>query len=388
MPQDENEPAEVVPNVAGEPGEGERLQLEDEVLDEGDGEDPGPPKRYNVSSYGWDSDVEGLVKRLKRGDIYVPKFQRGFVWNNTEKSRFIESLILGLPVPNVFLAQDAKSKSLNIVDGQQRLLSLRDFMDGEFYLSGSQIQGDLKGRYFSKEVAKSATSKSLEDSDARALSDAVLHSIVIKPDPSHDDPEFGHEYNQAIVQIFRRLNTSGKPLQAQEIRASIFYGPLESMLRQLNEFEPWRALFGKPHSRLKDMELILRYIALRENLGTYKSPMPRFLDTFMEDHRDMAPEKVDEISGAFRNATEWLNNTIGHEGIRSGSTLIVSRFDAVMAGYDAYLAAHPEPAPAELTAKLEELETNEDYQWSIEEFVNDTDRVKRRIEVARAIFGS
>ena len=99
--------------------EDEEQDFDDEEVDEESEELPEPPKRYNVSSYGWDSDVEGLVKRLKRGDIYIPGFQRGFVWNGPEKSRFIESLILGLPVPNVFLAQDAKSKSLNIVDGQQ-----------------------------------------------------------------------------------------------------------------------------------------------------------------------------------------------------------------------------------------------------------------------------
>lgn len=390
MAENENSQPEAIPGVEVEPGEGEiEIQdFDDEELDEGDEEVVEPPKRYNVSSYGWDSDVDGLVKRLKRGDIYVPGFQRGFVWNNTEKSRFIESLILGLPVPNVFLAQDAKTKSLNIVDGQQRLRSLGDFMAGQFYLSGTQIQDDLKGCYFSREVAKSESSKVLEDSDARALSDAVLHSIVIKPDPSDDDPELGHDYNQAIVQIFRRLNTSGKPLQAQEIRASIFYGPLETMIRELNEFEPWRALFGKRHSRLKDMEFILRYIALRENWEEYKSPMPRFLDTFMEEHRDMSQENVDEISEAFRNTTTWVNNTIGHDGLRSGSTLTISRFDAVMAGYEAYLVAHPEPDPDELAANLSELEANPDYQWSIDQFVNDTDRVKKRLEIARAIFGS
>lgn len=384
MAEDEN----AEPEVDTEQGEDATQEVDDEELDEGEVAEPEPPKRYNVSSYGWDSDVEGLVKRLKRGDIYVPKFQRGFVWSPADKSRFIESLILGLPVPNVFLAQDPKTKSLNIVDGQQRLLSLRDFLDGAFYLTGPQIQEDLKGRYFSSEVTKSATSKVLEETDARALSDAVLHSIVIKPDPSHDDPDLGHEYNQAIVQIFRRLNTSGRPLVAQEIRASIFYGPLETMLRELNEGEAWRTLFGKRHSRLKDMELILRYVALRENLENYKSPMPRFLDSFMEEHRDMSQEKVDEISEAFRNTTNWVNNTLGHDGLRSGKTLTIARFDAVMAGYDAYLAAHPEPDPGEIASKLAELEANEEYQRTIAEFVNDTDRVKSRIELARAIFGS
>jgi hypothetical protein len=369
------------------PSENDGGNFDDEEVEEGHEEPSEPPKRYNVSSYGWDSDVEGLVKRLKRGDIYIPGFQRGFVWNGPEKSRFIESLVLGLPVPNVFLAQDAKTKSLNIVDGQQRLRSLGDFMDGKFYLTGKEIQEDLRGCYFSKDVAKSPTSKVLNDSDARALADAVLHSIVIKPDPTHDDPELGHEYNQAIVQIFRRLNTSGKPLQAHEIRTSIFYGPLDSMIRDLNEFGQWRQLFGKQHSRLKDMELILRFIALRENSDGYRSPMPRFLDLFMEEHREMAADKIQEITSAFQNVTTWVANTIGREGLRSGNTLTVSRFDAVMAGYDAFLIAHPEPEAEMLTSKLQELDADEQYQWSIDEFVNDTDRVKKRMERARAIFG-
>ena len=188
----------------------EEETIEDDDTEVADGKEVNdePPKRYNVSSYGWDSDVEGLVKRLKRGDIYVPGFQRGFVWTGPEKSRFIESLILGLPVPNVFLAQDAKTRNLNIVDGQQRLRSLGDYLDGKFYLSGQDIQEELKGCYFSREVAKAKSSKVLSDSDARALADAVLHSIVIKPDPSYDDPDLGHEYNQAVIQIFKRLNLS------------------------------------------------------------------------------------------------------------------------------------------------------------------------------------
>lgn len=366
----------------------EPQEVEDTDVVDAPEESDAPPNRYNVSSYGWDSDVEGLVKRLKRGDIYVPGFQRGFVWNGPEKSRFIESLILGLPVPNVFLAQDSKTKNLNIVDGQQRLRSLWDYLEGKFYLSGNEIQEELKGCYFSREVAKAKSSKVLDDSDARALSDAVLHSIVIKPDPAHDDPDRGHEYNQAIIQIFRRLNTSGKPLQAHEIRASIFYGPLDNLLREINENEAWRELFGKPHSRLKDMELILRFIALREAHGEYRSPMPKFLDNFMEDNREIDPKRAEAIGEAFKKAAKHVKETIGKEGLRAGNTLSVSRFDAVMAGFDAYLQTHPQPSSQEIGDRLATLEADSDYQWSIDEFVNDTDRVKKRIERARAVFGA
>jgi hypothetical protein len=349
---------------------------------------PEPPKRYNVSSYGWDSDVEGLVKRLKRGDIFIPGFQRGFVWTGPEKSRFIESLILGLPVPNVFLAQDSKTKSLNIVDGQQRLRTLWDYLEGKFYLTGKDIQEEIRGCYFSRGVAKSPSSKVLTDADARALADSVLHSIVIKPDVADDDPDRGHEYNQAIIQIFRRLNTSGKPLQSQEIRASIFYGPFDTLIRQLNDDANWRELFGKKHSRLKDMELILRFIALREDIANYRSPMPRFLDNFMEQNRDISLERANLIKGAFEHVVDAAVHMVGKGRFRSGNALTVSRFDAIMAGLDAYLAENPAPQKDALLLKLADLEADTDYKWSIDEFVNDTDRVKKRIDRARTILGS
>ena len=358
-----------------------------EVLDDEEIIDA-PHAKYNVSSYGWDSDVEGLVKRLERSDIYVPRFQRGFVWTGPEKSRFIETLILGLPVPNVFLAQDSKTKNLNIVDGQQRLRSLWDYLEGKFYLTGKDIKEELQGCYFSREVAKTTSSKVLSNIDARALADAVLHSIVIKPDPSYDDPRLGHEYNQAIIQIFKRLNTSGKPLQAHEIRASIFYGPLDNMLRELNENETWRELFGKAHPRLKDMELILRVIALRENYDDYRSPMRNFLDTFMEENRDIAASKISELKAVFAKCVNLIRPAFGKESLRPGRTLTASRFDAVMIGVDAYLSRHPDPEPTDVFDRLKKLEQDSDYIWSIERSTSETERVKMRISRAKEIFGS
>lgn len=362
---------------------------EDTIVEDAREEDAAlPPSRYNVSSYGWDSDVEGLVKRLKRGNIFIPGFQRGFVWSGPEKSRFIESLILGLPVPNVFLAHDAKTKKMNIVDGQQRLMSLQDFLEGKFYLSGKDIQDELQGCYFSREVAKARTSKVLSDRDARTLSDAILHSIVIKPDPAHDDPERGNEYNQSIIQIFRRLNTSGKPLQAHEVRTSIFYGQLDNLIRDLNKHPAWRELFGKPHSRLKDMELILRFIALREDTENYKSPMPKFLDHFMEENREMSKERATTIADAFKGAADLVVATFGKNGLRNDNTFRVLRFDAVMGGFDAYLHSHSNPLEEDVRARLRDLEKDGEYNWSVEEFVNNPDRVKKRMERVRSIFGA
>ena len=86
--------------------------------------------RFNINYYGADYPIESLVSKMDREDIYVPDFQRQYVWNVKEASSFIESLLLGLPVPTIFLAKDKYSNRLLIIDGQQRLKTLLYFVHG------------------------------------------------------------------------------------------------------------------------------------------------------------------------------------------------------------------------------------------------------------------
>lgn len=374
-------------------------------------------QRFEVSSYGWDVDVEGLVKRMNRGDIFVPGFQRGFVWSGPEKSRFIESLILGLPVPTLFLARDAESSRLNIIDGQQRLKTLQSYLNGEFSLSGKEIAEDLKGRYFSTRLEKSKRAKVLVPADERTLSDAVIHSIVIRPNPKDDDEDLGREYNKAIIQIFKRLNTSGKALTPQEVRASIFHGELLTLIQKLNENEDWRALFGAKHSRMKDEEAILRSIALYMNGDHYKSSMPKFLDGFMEDNRHMDAAVCQLIETKFATAVKLIRESLGDAALKRSGTFMLTRLDALIVGLmslipdQVYASVDDCVAKAEellgdrsLAARMEELDAdtrglddhgqeiddlpNEErgYGWSVAKFTNDTNRVQVRLRVALEAF--
>src|SRR5438552_11127913 len=145
------------------------IELDDPRTEDGDAEEV-QPFRYAISSYGADYPVDGLVKRIREGAIYVPKFQREFVWDVKDASRFVESLLLGLPVPSIFLSKEADTGKLLVVDGQQRLLSLKHFYDGiweptkrEFSLRG--VDPTFEGK----------TYKSLRDEDRRRLDDAILH---------------------------------------------------------------------------------------------------------------------------------------------------------------------------------------------------------------------
>ena len=126
------------------------------------------PHRYAISSYGADYPVDSLVRRLRDGSIYVPSFQRGFVWDLKDASRFLESLLLGLPVPSIFLSKESDTGKLLVVDGQQRLSSLRYFYDGIW--EPTQVAFSLRG------VDKSFEGKSyktLRDEDRRRLDDAI-----------------------------------------------------------------------------------------------------------------------------------------------------------------------------------------------------------------------
>lgn len=128
----------------------ENEEIDDQVIDVEDNEDSSSPQIYGITSYGADYDVEGLVKRLRRGDIFIPPFQRDYVWNQAEASRLVESLLLGLPVPGVFLAKENDSNKLSVIDGQQRLKSLFFFYEGFF----NPKEGDTRKKFLDLRMYK------------------------------------------------------------------------------------------------------------------------------------------------------------------------------------------------------------------------------------------
>src|SRR5206468_12424422 len=133
------------------------------------------PFKYAITSYGADYPVDGLVKRMASGAIFIPSFQRGYVWSLPQASRFIESLLLGLPVPGIFLSKEEQAQKLLVIDGQQRLRTLEYFYDGIFRPTGRQfalqgVQPQFEGK----------TYRTLSAEDRRRLDDSILHATIIK----------------------------------------------------------------------------------------------------------------------------------------------------------------------------------------------------------------
>src|SRR5436190_9579918 len=176
------------------------------------------PYRYSITAYGADFLVDGLVSRLNQDDIFVPTFQRGYVWSLRDASRFVESLLLGLPVPGIFLSREKETERLLVIDGQQRLRSVQYFYSGIFEPTGGRFA--LRGV---QPQFEGVTISTLAPEDRRRLTDSIIHATIVRQDTPSDD-------DSSIYHIFERLNTGGRLLFPQEIRAAIYHWSLNEFL--------------------------------------------------------------------------------------------------------------------------------------------------------------
>lgn len=282
------------------------------------------PFQYSITSYGADYPVDGLVKRLENGSIYIPSLQRHYVWKLEQASRFIESLLLGLPVPGIFLSKEKETQKLLVIDGQQRLRTLQYFYAGVFQVNGKDKEFALKGV---QPQFKELTYNSLSDEDRRRLDDSIIHATIVNQDePSEDD--------SSIYHIFQRLNTGGTTLESQEIRSSIYHGEFNDLLKQLNNNSAWRSIYGKndKNIRMRDEELILRFLALYFKGNEYKRPLKEFLNKFMGKNRHLKYYSGEKIRDVFETTINKIYQCIGTRAFKPKRTLNASVFDAIMIG--------------------------------------------------------
>lgn len=280
------------------------------------------PFKYSITSYGADYPVDGLVKRLENGSIYIPSLQRRYVWKLEQASRFIESLLLGLPVPGIFLSKEKETQKLLVIDGQQRLRTLQYFYAGVFQDNGIAKNFTLKDV---QPQFKGLTYNTLSNDDRRRLDDSIIHATIVNQDePSEDD--------SSIYHIFQRLNTGGTRLEPQEIRSSIYHGEFNNLLKELNQNSAWRSIYGKNDKNLRDEELILRFTALYFKGDEYKKPMKEFLNNFMGKNRHLKYYFGKQIRDIFETTVEKIYHCLGDKAFKPKKVLNASVFDAVMVG--------------------------------------------------------
>lgn len=359
----------------------ELLEQEEEVMDDASLDDTVLPERYDISSYGADYDVEGIVRRLNRGDIYIPDFQRDYVWRIQEASRFIESLLLGLPVPGVFLAKEPESNKLLVIDGQQRLRTIQFFYKGIF----DPRPEDKSHRIFAltkvQENFEGLTYDSLDEKDRLTLDNSIIHATVVKQDSPEDD-------DTSTYHIFERLNNGGRKLYPQEIRTALYHGPFIDLVKHLNDYDAWRQIYGKKNNRLKDQELILRFLALYFDLERYEKPMEEFLNKFAKKHRLSGKKFLTEATKAFTGTIDVVLQNLGRSAFRPERALNAAVFDSVMVGLAYRIGRGPIENPDRVAEAYARLFEDKEYLTAIFQATSNVGSVETRIKKAIEAFAN
>lgn len=345
------------------------------------------PKPRPVTYSGQDFDVDGLVRRLNNDDILIPTFghadpritsagfQRGFVWSRPQMDRFIESLLLGYPIPGIFLVRQRDKRYL-VLDGQQRLSTLQLFYSGVH--AGKEFALQNVGDDF-----KRLTYKTLTGSQRRILDNAFLQATIVDTDGSPSSLD-------AVYQIFERLNSGGTQLTPHEIRVALYAGPFIDYLEGLNQSPTWRDLYGRTSPRIRDQELVLRIIALYRASDDYSRPLKKFLNEFTANNRKSDQFDSERVGTLFGLACGLLLASAGKAAIRPRSQQVNAALtEALIVGLMRRLQRPIEegaPKPAAIERAVLEIGHNPDMQVAISRSTADEESVKTRLRIATEHF--
>lgn len=365
---------------------------EEVVIDDAESEAPDAGSEdvvYSISSFGSDIPVDTLMSRLEKGTIYVPNFQRNYVWTKVQASQFIESLLLGLPVPGVFFYKEAETEKFLVIDGLQRLLTLYGFTKGRFppikegfVAEGKSGKTAPKADVFALEkVQKRFQGLSFDDldpRDQRRIENYVIHATNIEQDSPDDNAS-------SIYFIFQRINTGGTPLQPQEIRSALFHGKFNELLETLNNVESWRKAFGQKHKRRKDEELILRFFAM--TYDTYKSPMNVFLNEYMKSVRNLSETDAAKLTREFETVIDFIVASVGPRAfrLRTGTALNAAVFDAISVAA-AKMGVAGRLSHADFKDRYNRLLSNADFLEAVNRATAREDKVASRMKIATEAF--
>lgn len=296
-------------------------QAEDEFYDSGvDPESEADDSSYPITEFDIvsspnDFNTKTLVDFIDSSVVVIPGFQRNYVWDVKRASRLIESLVVGLPVPQVFLYERGRDEFV-LIDGQQRLMSIYFFVKGRFPKKSkiaelrqistkhSNMSPELLAddRYFGdfhlnlpgalpdqKNPLHKSLYSELDDKERTSFDlRTIRHIIVRQIQPENDD---------AMYEIFNRLNSGGMNLKPQEIRRSAYDSKFYDMLYDTNVRPQWRDLVGQqiPDIHMRDVEILLRGFAMLINGAAYRPSMVKFLNQFSKDAKAFEVAELDQL---------------------------------------------------------------------------------------------
>lgn len=332
---------------------------------------------YDITAYPSDLTLSGIHEMWHAGDLIVPDFQRNFVWTINQSSLLIESFLMGLPVPQMFLYVDESNRGL-VIDGLQRMMSIVYYLDGFFgeeTIHGKKQVFRLTG-LSERSPFYRKTFTDLDDAYQRKLKGSVLRAINIRQmNPLGE--------KTSIYHIFERLNTGGTPLTPQEIRNCVFRGEFVTELRRLNQDKNWRKLLGKAtyDRHQKDVEMVLRVFSLSYGLSRYEKPMKEFLNKTMLANQNGESKDVKSFVQLFPRICEVAVKSLPEKPFHlRGGRLNVSALDSVLAA----LINNPTRIPKDLGVRYGKLKADKSFDQSTYFSTSDVAVVKDRFNIAKS----
>lgn len=312
--------------------------------------------------------------------ILQPIYQRNFVATDLIASKLIESILLDVPIPVVYLAEE-QDGSFSVIDGQQRLTSFLSFLEGKFpdsrpfKLSGLKVLSELNRKLF----------VDLDSELQKKIRSTTIHSIIIKKE-SNPDIKF---------EIFERLNTGSTKLNEDEIRNTVYRGNYIELLAELSENTVFHSLVKKDNfkKRMIYRGMILRFFALSEkSYINYKSSMKQFSNKELRDNRELSSNKLKEYKARFEHCLDLIKVVFGDMAFRRympgdngapgkwGETQInMALYDVQMVGFVNY-SKNDVLANADLIREglLDLMINNQQFKEQITWQTSDTDVLKKR----------
>jgi hypothetical protein len=330
-----------------------------------------------------DFSIREFLTMKNDGELLLqPNYQRNYVATDLIASKLIESILLDVPIPVVYLAEE-QDGSLSVIDGQQRLTSFLSYLEGKFpdsrpfKLSGLKVLSELNRKLFTE----------LEGGLQKKIRSTTIHSIIIKKE-SNPDIKF---------EIFERLNTGSTKLNEDEIRNTVYRGNYIQLLAELSENNIFHSLVRKDNfkKRMVYRGMVLRFLALSEkSYLNYRSSMKQFSNKELRDNRDLSPEKYKEYKARFEHCIELVKLVFGNMAFRRympggegspgkwGETQInMALYDVQMVGFVNY-SKNDVLANADYIREglLDLMINNQNFKEQIIWQTSDTDVLKKRFK--------
>lgn len=354
-------------------------------------------KERTVRTQTIEYDLETLVKKIKTGIIKLdPDYQRRHRWDIKTSSSLIESLLLNIPIPIIYLSYDIdvdtnqEGARYSVIDGQQRLTAINSFFKNEFALVGLDILDDLEGFYY----------KDLPPFLLRRLEERTIKCLRI--DSTID--------NQVKYDIFERLNSGSIKLESHELRNAVFRGAFNDLCKKLSKDQNFRTLLQVPLAKaensskvkkMEDVELVLRFFSLiNDNYKTYKKTKGNQFKDFLSENLDrfnkLSPKEIEKYAQLFKNTMALILQTFGKLAFakykyENGKLIKQSNFNVAV--FDALATAfasevnlkNPKLSGKEPKAFNELFKVSTFYE-SVSGSYLDSSKIIYRIDSARKIF--